>query len=69
MGLVENELNAEEDESILASIDESSTEDDSGGGSIRTKNSKDIRDGIQVHPYINKRDTRTQSEWKGSEFS
>ena len=41
-GLLENERNVSEDESILASIDESSIENDSNHGSISTKALKEI---------------------------
>ena len=58
VNLVENESNAEEYESITASIDESSTEYDSDDGSISTIDLKDIRDRSQVHPELNARDAR-----------
>ena len=44
-GLVENESNAEDDKSILASIDELSTYNDSDNGSISTNALEDIWDG------------------------
>ena len=56
--LVENELNGAEDESILASIYESSTYDDFDYGSISTNAIEDIWDGNYVHPEINARDAR-----------
>ena len=47
-----------EGKSVLASIDESSTDNDSKDGSISTNNNEDIRDGNYVHPDINRRDAR-----------
>ena len=70
---MENECNVAEDESMLASIDESSTDYDYDDGSIRRNALKDIRDGSCIHPYINVTHTRlkmrdhikqAQSEWK-----
>ena len=78
MNLAENKCNAEEDESILASIDESSTDHDFDDGSISTNYLEDIWDGIQIHPDINTRDARlkirdhikkTKGEWKEEELS
>ena len=40
---------------MLASIDESSTEDDYGDGSISTNALEEIRDGSQIHPELNAR--------------
>ena len=69
--------NAEEDEPILPSIDESPTYDESDDGSIIMKDIKDIQDRSQIYPDINTRDARlkicesikqTQTEWKGSEL-
>ena len=65
---------AEETESILASIDESSTDNDSVGGSISTNTLEDMWDGNYVNPDNNATDSRlkmrdriiqAQSEWKG----
>ena len=76
--LVENEQNSEEDESIPASIDELSTENDSYGGSISTNALEDIWDGSKINLDINSRDARlkirdhirkTQNEWKAAELS
>ena len=53
--LVENERNIVEDESILASIDESSTEDDSDDRFIGTNALKKIWDGSYINPDINSR--------------
>ena len=55
MNLVENECNTEEDESISASIDELSTDDDCNDGYIGTNTLKDIWDGSQIYPEINGR--------------
>ena len=58
----------------MASIYESSTEDESDDGSISTNALGGIRDINYVHPYINSIDARlkicdliiqTQGEWKG----
>ena len=56
--LVENERNAEKDESILFSIDELSIDDEYDDGYISTNSLEDIRDGGQIHPYINSIDAR-----------
>ena len=75
---MENERSLEEYESILASIDESSSDDNSDEEYISTDNIEDIRYGSHVHPNINSRDTilkihdhiiQAKSEWKGSELS
>ena len=55
---MQNERNVAEDEYILASIDESSTYDDSDDGSICTNNLECIWYGNHLHPYINARDSR-----------
>ena len=55
---MENEQNVAEDESILASIDESSSYDDSDEGYISMNSLEDIPDGNYVHPDINARDDR-----------
>ena len=69
------EMNSEEDESVLASIDESSADNYSDDESISTDLLGDIRGGNHVHPNINARDIRlrirdrigkAQSEWKGA---
>ena len=49
---------AEEDESILASIDESFTDDDSNGGSISTNSLEYIWYRSYVHIDMNARDSR-----------
>ena len=76
--LVGNELNTEEDEPILSSIYELSTDDDSDDRSISTNALKDIWGGSQIHPGINARCTtfkirylikHPQNEWKGAELS
>ena len=54
--LVEDERNAEVDESISSSIDELSTEDHSDDGSISTNAAEDIQDESQIHPDINTSD-------------
>ena len=54
--LLENERNSEEEESILDSIDESYTEDESDDGSISTNVLGDIRCVSQIHPELNARD-------------
>ena len=73
--LVENQRNAEEDESILSSIYESSTDDDSDDRSISTNALENLQDGSQIHPKINARDDRlkicdhirqTKHKWKGA---
>ena len=56
--LAEKEINVAEDESILASIDESSSYDDSDEGYISMNSLEDIPDGNYVHPDINARDDR-----------
>ena len=56
--LVENERNAEEDESIFSSIYELSTDYNSDEGSISTNPLKDIWDGRKIHPEINTRYAR-----------
>ena len=70
---MENERNLEEDDSILASIDESSADDNSDEKSISTENIEDILDGSYVHPDINASDARlkirdcirqSKNEWK-----
>ena len=75
---MEYERNTAEDESILGSIDESSTDDDYDGGYISTNVLEDIRDGNHIHPDINARDyilkihdpiKQAQSECKGVEIS
>ena len=48
----------EEDESILASIDESSADDKYDEKSISTHDLEDIWDGIYVHPNIHAGDAR-----------
>ena len=55
---MENEQNASEDESVLASIDESSTDDDYNYGSISTKALEFIQDENHAHPDIKERDSR-----------
>ena len=59
-GVIENERNLVEDESILSSLDESSTDDNSDEKSISTDSLKDIQDGNYVHLNINARYAR----WK-----
>ena len=75
---MENEHNVAEYDSILDSINESSTDDEYDDRYISTNTLGDIRDGNYVHPDINTRDTRfkirdcirqTRSEWKGAELS
>ena len=56
--LAEIEFNVAEDESILDSIDESSTYDDSDEGSTSMNSLEDIPDENYVHPDINARDDR-----------
>ena len=57
--LVVNECNVGEDNELMsASIDDSSTDDDSGDGSISMKALEDIRDGNHVHTGINTRYVR-----------
>ena len=53
-----NEGNVSEDESILALIYESSTEDDCDDGYISTNTFDDIRDENYVNPDNNARDDR-----------
>ena len=71
--LVENELNTEEERSILDSIDESYPDDESDDGIIGMNALKEIWDGSQIHPDLNTRDDifkisdrirQTQNEWK-----
>ena len=61
----------------MDSIDESSTENDSGYGSISTNVLGDIWDGSQIYPKVNSRDSRlktnyrirqTKDEWKCAEL-
>ena len=54
--LVENERNSEEDKSILALNDESSTDNDSDYGSISMNSLEDIWNRSQIHPELNTRD-------------
>ena len=72
---MENKCNLVEDESILDSIGESSTDDNSYGGSIITDDLEKFWDGNHVHPNINTRYNRlkmhdhiwrVQSKWKGA---
>ena len=56
--LVQNERNTEEDEPILASIDDPYTDDDYDDRSISTDTLEEIQDGSQIHPEINTRDAR-----------
>ena len=57
--LVVNECNVGEDNELMsASIDDSSTDDDSGDWSISMKALEDIRDGNHVHTGINTRYVR-----------
>ena len=65
-------------QSILDSIDDWSTENDSDDGSISTDDLEDIWGGSQIHPELNARDARlkirdrikqTQNEWKRAELS
>ena len=76
--LLENKHIAEEDKSILDSIDGLSTDNDSEEGSISTDALGDIWDGSQIHPKINTRYDKfkirdlirqTQAEWKVVELS
>ena len=76
--MAENKRNVAEYESILTSIDESSTDDDSDDGYISTNTLEDIRNVNYLHPGINTRYARlkiherirqTQGEWKGLELS
>ena len=78
MNLVENESNTEEEKSISASIDESSTDNDSDEISIITNAFEDIRDRSKINPELNASDAilkirdlilKTQNEWKVSELS
>ena len=57
-GLVENERNVEEYESILSSIYELSTYNDADYWYISTNSLKYIQDEGQIHPDINARDAR-----------
>ena len=59
--LVEKKRNVEEDESISYSIDELSTNDESDHGSISRKYLKYIKDGRQIHTYINTRYDRLRT--------
>ena len=59
--LLENLHNTEEYESISDSIDELSTYDDYGDGSISTNTLEDIQDGIQMHIDINARDDKSKT--------
>ena len=74
VNLVENKRNVAEDDSISASIDESSTDYDSDDGYICMNALEEIWDENYVHPDINARYARlkirdrirqAQSEWKG----
>ena len=56
--LVEKGRNSEEDKYILASIDESYTDNDSYDRYISTNALGDIRDGSQIHPEISARYAR-----------
>ena len=56
--LVENECNVAGNESILDSIDESYTDEDSGDGYISTNCLEDIRYRNYIHLDINARDAR-----------
>ena len=58
MNLVENQRNIEEYESIPASIDKLSTDDDLYDISISTNYLEDIPDGSQINPEINARYSR-----------
>ena len=71
---MENKHNVAEYKSILASTDESSTDDESDDGSISMNTIEDIQDGKYVHPDINARYAifkvrdcirQAQSIWKG----
>ena len=75
---VEIEINVEECESVLASIDDSFTDNDYDDGYISKNSLGDIWYGIQIHPEINARYSRlkihdrikqTQNEFKGAELS
>ena len=75
---MEKKHNLVEDESILASIDETSTDNKSDYGSISTGALEDILDGNYVNPNITARDTilkicdrirQAQREWKGAVVS
>ena len=55
--LLENERNLVEDESFLASIDESYSDYNPGNEYICKINIEDIRNGNHVHPNINGRDS------------
>ena len=76
--LVENERNAEEDESISDSIDETYRENYYYDRYISMSALKDIQDGSQIHPGIITRDAilklrdcirKIKSECKGAELS
>ena len=73
--LVGNRRNLVEYGSVLASIDESSADNNSDDKYISTDYCEDIWYGIYVHPYIHERDSRlkvrdrirqAQNEWKGA---
>ena len=75
---MKNKRNLEEFESILASIDESSTDYDSDNGYISTRSLKYIWYGRYVHPYINARDSilkicyrinKAKNDWTGAKLS
>ena len=77
-GLVENERKISEDELIFASIDESSTYNDSDDRYIYTNALEEIRDINYIHPDINARDDRfktrdriiqAKNKWKVGEIS
>ena len=74
---MENEQNVAEDESILASIDDSYTYNDSDDGYISMNDVEEIQDGSYAYSYINTIDARLkirdhikqpQNEWKESEL-
>ena len=75
---MQNKRSTEDCESILSSIDESSTEYDYDDVSISTNDLKDISYGNQIHPELNAIDyifricdriKQTQNEWNGEELS
>ena len=77
-GLLENKRNFEEDEPILASINEASVDENSDEESISTDNLEDIWGANYAHLNINVRDARlkirdhtkqTQNELKGAKLS
>ena len=77
-GVLENNRNAEENKSISAPIDESSTDNEYNGGSISTSTIEDIQNGNKIHPELNARDARLkisecikqmQNEWKVAQLS